>query len=64
MDATKHTLTATLLVLAGCAGSKEVEFKMHVIDADSRFEGVGVLDVNRDGTLDIQCGPSSYQEPT
>jgi HEAT repeat protein len=38
-------------------------FKLHVINADSRFEAAGVLDVNRDGKLDIFCGGSWYEAP-
>jgi HEAT repeat protein len=38
-------------------------FKLHVINADSRFEAAGVLDVNRDGRLDIFCGGFWYEAP-
>src|SRR5689334_20671144 len=38
-------------------------FKQHVINADSKFEGAGVLDVNRDGKLDILCGSYWYEGP-
>jgi HEAT repeat protein len=38
-------------------------FKLHVINADSRFEAAGVLDVNRDGKLDIFCGGFWYEAP-
>ena len=54
----------SLIGITGCVGHREVVFRMHVIDADSRFEGAGVLDVNRDGKLDIQCGPSWYEGPS
>lgn len=57
------TVALGLMGLVGCSGPGEVAFRMHTIDADSRFEGVGVLDVNRDGVLDIQCGPSWYEGP-
>ena len=53
-----------LVVFVGCAGPREVTFEMHTIDAESGFEGVGVHDVNRDGVLDIQCGPAWYEGPT
>lgn len=38
-------------------------FKLHVINADSRFEAAGVLDVNRDGKLDIFSGGFWYEAP-
>lgn len=38
-------------------------FRLHVINADSRFEAAGVLDVNRDGRLDIFCGGFWYSSP-
>ena len=38
-------------------------FKLHIINADSRFEAAGVLDVNRDGKLDILCGGFWYEAP-
>ena len=37
--------------------------KLHVINADSRFEAAGVLDVNRDGKLDILSGGFWYEAP-
>ncbi|MDY0357428.1 MAG: hypothetical protein RBR19_16215, partial [Sedimentisphaerales bacterium] len=39
-------------------------FKLHTINAESRFEAAGVLDVNRDGKLDIVCGGFWYEAPT
>jgi len=38
-------------------------WRLHVINADSRFEAAGVLDVNRDGKLDILCGGFWYEAP-
>lgn len=38
-------------------------FKLHVINADSRYEAAGILDVNRDGKLDILCGGFWYEAP-
>ncbi|UCD50805.1 MAG: HEAT repeat domain-containing protein, partial [Phycisphaerales bacterium] len=38
-------------------------FKLHTINADSRFEAAGLLDVNRDGKLDIFCGGFWYEAP-
>ncbi|MDI6450540.1 FG-GAP repeat domain-containing protein [Anaerobaca lacustris] len=39
-------------------------WRLHVINAESRFEAAGVLDVNRDGKLDIVCGGFWYEAPT
>ncbi len=36
---------------------------LHTINADSRFEAAGVLDVNRDGKLDILSGGFWYEAP-
>jgi HEAT repeat protein len=38
-------------------------FRLHTINAESKFEAAGVLDVNRDGKLDIFCGGFWYQAP-
>jgi len=56
------SLLLPLAALAGCAG-RETAFKMHVINAESPYEGVGVFDVNRDGRLDILCGKYWYEAP-
>lgn len=39
-------------------------FKLHVINADSRYEAAGILDVNRDGKLDVLSGGFWYEAPT
>ena len=38
-------------------------FRLHVINADSRFEAAGIADMNRDGKLDIFCGGFWYEAP-
>ncbi len=38
-------------------------WRLHVINADSRFEAAGILDVNRDGKLDILSGGFWYEAP-
>lgn len=38
-------------------------FRLHTINAESRFEAAGVLDVNRDGNPDIFCGGFWYEGP-
>lgn len=39
-------------------------FRLHTINSESRFEPAGVLDVNRDGRLDIFCGGFWYENPS
>jgi len=41
-----------------------VSFRIHTINEESRFEAAGVLDVNRDGKLDILSGGFWYEAPT
>jgi hypothetical protein len=38
-------------------------FRLHVINAYSRFEAAGIADINRDGKLDIFCGGFWYEAP-
>ena len=38
-------------------------FRLHVINADSRFEAACITDMNRDGKLDIFCGGFWYEAP-
>jgi hypothetical protein len=38
-------------------------FRLHVINADSRFEAAGIADFNRDGKLDIFSGGFWYEAP-
>ncbi len=38
-------------------------FRLHIINADSRFEAAGIADINRDGKLDIFCGGFWYEAP-
>jgi len=57
------TALSAVAVLAGCTPSREVSFKMHVINADSRFEAACVFDVNKDSVLDIYSGGFWYEGP-
>jgi len=45
------------------AAGDQVRFEKIVIDADSKGEAAGVMDVNRSGHLSVVCGESWY-EPT
>ena len=38
-------------------------FRLHVINAESRFEAAGIADMNRDDKLDIFCGGFWYEAP-
>ncbi len=38
-------------------------FKLHTINADSKFEAAGAFDVNKDGKIDIFCGGFWYESP-
>jgi len=40
-----------------------VSFRIHTINKDSKFEAAGILDVNRDGKLDIFSGGFWYEAP-
>lgn len=50
--------------LAGCAVPKTPTFCMHVLNAESRFEAVGVFNVGGDARPDIFCGGFWYEAPT
>lgn len=54
-------LTGSATAAEGTVGDG---FKLHTVNAESRFEAAGVLDVNRDGKLDIVCGGFWYEAPT
>ena len=57
---------AGALVFAATAPlwSADLPFRLHTINADSTFEACSVMDVNRDGKLDIVCGGFWYEAPT
>ncbi len=40
-----------------------VGFRIHTLNKESRFEAAGILDVNRDGKLDILSGGFWYESP-
>lgn len=51
------------LGLVGCSNPKSLSFRMHTINADSRFEAVGVFNVGGDARPDIFCGGFWYEAP-
>ena len=58
-----------ILAMACCVESAavkaaEVAFRRHVINPESQFSACAVIDVNRDGRLDIFCGGFWYEAPT
>lgn len=60
----RQGLMAALAVgVLSASCSAAVEFRKHVINADSKFEAAGVLDVNKDGKLDIFSGGFWYEAP-
>jgi hypothetical protein len=63
MNARNVIVTLGLLAATGCGSTGEVAFEMHAINADSRFEGAGAIDINNDGQLDIASGGFWYEAP-
>jgi len=67
MQMQRIILLAVGLAVAGQTNAEEGKlgegFKLHTINAESRFEAAGVLDVNRDGKLDIFSGGFWYEAP-
>ena len=61
---TRAGVVAAVLLALSLPGMSATAFKKHVINAESVCESAGVLDVNRDGTLDILSGESWYEGPT
>ncbi len=57
-------MSISFVLFLGNIQAGEVSFKKHVINADSVAESAGVLDVNRDGVLDILSGDSWYEGPS
>jgi len=56
-------IVASCLGLIGCMNPKAPTFRMHTINADSRFEAVGVFNVGGDDRPDIFCGGFWYEAP-
>jgi FG-GAP-like repeat len=52
-----------LLGLAAPVWAGEPKWKIHTINPQSEFEAAGVLDVDRDGKLDVVSGDTWYQAP-
>lgn len=46
------------------SSTREVQFRRHVINADSTFSACAAIDVNRDGKLDIVSGGFWYEAST
>ena len=56
-------LLVALSITGNAASADQVRFEKIVIDADSKGEAAGVMDVNRSGHLSVVCGENWY-EPT
>ncbi len=62
----------TIVILAAIGQSifgspaiaNDVEFRRHVLNADSEFSACAVFDVDHDGRLDIVSGAYCYESPT
>ena len=52
------------LAVATVAQSAEVAFRSRTLNADSEYSACAVIDVNRDGKLDVFCGGWWYEAPT
>ena len=52
------------LAVATVAQSAEVAFRSHTLNAGSEYSACAVIDVNRDGKLDVFCGGWWYEAPT
>ncbi|MHC4443914.1 MAG: FG-GAP repeat domain-containing protein [Planctomycetota bacterium] len=65
----KIAITGTLLILVlvntACTQSKsaKLDFKIHTINAESKFEVAAAFDVDNDGKIDIFSGNTWYQAP-
>ena len=57
-----RTLLVTALIAFPLFARQPV-FVLHVVDAETRAEGLTILDVNGDGRLDITCGAYWYEQP-
>ena len=55
---------ATFVCLTAQGHSADLAFRRHVINAESEYSAVAVLDVNHDGKQDIVCGGFWYEAPT
>src|SRR5438132_5898523 len=60
----RRSWVALVILLPAWSHAGDVAFKRHVINADSEFMAAAVMDVNKDGKLDIVCGGFWYEAPT
>lgn len=56
-------LCAALLTAASPTTAEEIEFRVHVLHAESEFSSAAVFDVDHDGDLDIVAGGYWYEAP-
>ncbi len=52
------------LAVATVAQSAQIAFRSNTLNADSEYSACAVIDVNRDGKLDVFCGGWWYEAPT
>ena len=59
------SFAATIVLFASSPlTAADLSFRLHPINADSTFEACSVMDVNRDGKLDVVSGGFWYEAPT
>ena len=57
-------LVAIVLLTPASGQTNGITFRRHVINQQSEYSAAAVIDVNRDGQLDIVCGGLWYEAPT
>lgn len=65
-DALRHraTLIGVVVLIAQLqVQAGDLQFRRHVINPDTDYSAAAVVDVDRDGQLDIVCGGDWYQAP-
>ncbi len=53
-----------VLAWANAVSATELRFRVHPLNAKSEYSACAVVDVNRDGRLDVFCGGWWYEAPT
>jgi hypothetical protein len=69
MPSLRDFLRSSLPSLAGvvacvaAASAADLPFRLHIVNSNSTYEASSVMDVNKDGRLDIVCGGFWYEAP-
>lgn len=59
-----RALTIVILLQTSALADEPSGFRLHTLNADSKFSACAAIDVNRDGKLDVVCGGFWYEAPT